>query len=138
MKVIIYNHEGRLSVFRPADKNADLTALAKQVVPAGISFEIVNDTDIPTDRTFRNAWEHDTSKAATKVKTNMVKAKVIAHTQRRATRDEAFKPLDREATVPSLLKAAEVKRQAIRDADAKKQIAIDAATTESELKAAMK
>jgi len=133
MKRILYSQpNGNLAIIIPI---AGEDALKD--VPKDVPFEIVDTATISSDRTFRDAWEHDTSKAATKVKTNMVKAKVIAHTQRRATRDEAFKPLDREATVPSLLKAVEVKRQAIRDADAKKQIAIDAATTEAELKTAV-
>jgi len=137
MKVIIYNYEGSLSVFRPVDKNADLTALAKQVVPAGISFEIVNATDIPTDRTFRNAWQHDTSTAPQKVVTDIVIAKVIAHTARKANRDELMKPHDLMATVPSMAVKAEASRAVIRKANAVMQRAMDTAQDEATLLVAM-
>ena len=33
--------------------------LAKKVVPTGLKYKIVDDEVIPTDRTFRNAWEVD-------------------------------------------------------------------------------
>ena len=32
--------------------------LAAKDVPAGKEYKIVNTTDIPSDRTFRNAWEY--------------------------------------------------------------------------------
>jgi hypothetical protein len=32
--------------------------LAAKDVPAGVEFQIVDVTDIPSDRTFRNAWEY--------------------------------------------------------------------------------
>jgi len=137
MKVIIYNHGGNLSVFQPVDKSADLPALAKQVVPAGISFEIVNDTDIPTDRTFRNAWQHDTSTAPQKIVTDMAMAKMIAHTARRANRDELMKPHDIMATVPSMATKAEAARAVIRKANEAMQKAIDTAQDEVALLVAM-
>lgn len=72
------------------------------------------------------------------IKTNMNKARVIAHNKRRASRAEAFKPLDIKATIPSEAMKAEKDRQAIRDADALKQIAIDTPNiTEAELKELM-
>jgi hypothetical protein len=33
--------------------------VAKKDVPAGVAYTIVNDEDVPSDRTFRNAWKHD-------------------------------------------------------------------------------
>jgi hypothetical protein len=35
-----------------------LAALAAKDVPAGKPYKIVNAADIPTDRTFRDAWEY--------------------------------------------------------------------------------
>jgi hypothetical protein len=35
-----------------------LTVLAAKDVPAGKPYKIVNAADIPTDRTFRDAWEY--------------------------------------------------------------------------------
>ena len=34
-----------------------LTRLIAKVVPDGMEYHIVEDTDLPTDRYFRNAWE---------------------------------------------------------------------------------
>ena len=116
--------------------------IANKDVPNGTAFEVVEDADIPTDRTFRNAWKHDTSPAPEKVSADMTKAAVIAHEIRRAKRDEAFKPHDMVVAVQvpgqgAAQTAAEAARATIRTADAAHQVAIDAATTEAELKAAI-
>ena len=63
MKRIIYpNDEGGLCIVIPSP-NTKLTIeqLALKDVPAGKPYKIIEDTDIPTDRTFRNAWEADFS-----------------------------------------------------------------------------
>jgi hypothetical protein len=65
------------------------------------------------------------------------KAKAIGHDMRRAARSEEFKPLDVQATIPSLAAQAEADRQAIRDKYAVMQADIDAATTPSEIKVAL-
>lgn len=65
---------------------------------------------------------------------NLNKAKEIAHSLRRADRDEKMKPLDIEATIPAMATEAENKRQVIRDANAVIQSQINAATNEVELK----
>ena len=150
MRILHSNSAGELKVTIPAPKymqhlrdtanrevtDAEIMAhIAAKDVPNGRAFEVVEDSDVPSDRTFRNAWEHDTSAAPEKVKTNMDKAKLIAHDMRRADRDEAFRPLDVQATIPAQASAAETARQAIRDADAVKQLDIDAATDEEALKA---
>jgi len=138
MRIIYTNKDtGIAAIVVPADANTDLSALAKQVVPAGISFEIVAAADIPTDRTFRNAWQHDTSTAPQKVVTDMTLAKVIAHTVRKANRDELMKPHDIMATVPSMAKKAEASRAVIRKANAVMQKAMDAAQDEAALIVAM-
>ena len=52
-KRIIYpNNEGGVSIIVPAVS----VELALKDVPEGVSYEIVDVADIPTDRTFRNAW----------------------------------------------------------------------------------
>ena len=164
MRILHDNGAGGLAIVIPAPNyvaavmkanplmtEADVVAyIAQKDVPANVAHEIVEDIDVPTDRTFRDAWEHDTTDAPEKIRTNMVKAKPIAHEMRRAKRAEDFAPLDQEvmlvagveaagAVAPKAMKdkaaAAETARQAIRDADAVKQTAIDAAATEAELKA---
>lgn len=61
------------------------------------------------------------------IKVNLNKAKEIAHAKRRLARNEKFKPLDVEATIPAKANAAEAARQTIRDTDAATQINIDSA-----------
>ena len=87
-------------------------------------------TTLPEDRVFRDAWTIDGSN----VTTDLPKAKEIAHGKRRAERSELFAPLDVEATIPSMANAAEQVRQVIRDVDAIKQLAIDSAVDEEELR----
>jgi hypothetical protein len=68
---------------------------------------------------------------------NLDKAKNIAHNKRRTARSAEFAPLDIKATIPAEAQTAEAARQVIRDKYATMQIAIDAATTVDEIKAAM-
>lgn len=60
MKRIIYpNNEGGVSVIVPSPKwNGTLEELAVKDVPAGKPFKIIDASEIPSDRTFRNAWEY--------------------------------------------------------------------------------
>ena len=68
---------------------------------------------------------------------NVNKAKTIAHDKRREARSAEFAPLDIKATIPSEAADAEAARQAVRDKYAAMQVAIDAAATTDEIKAAM-
>jgi hypothetical protein len=56
-RIIFENDEGGVSIIVPAP-SAGLTIaqIAKKDVPAGKEYWIVNASDIPSDRTFRNAW----------------------------------------------------------------------------------
>ena len=59
IRIIFPNDDGGVSVLCPV-LNCDLTLeeiIAKDV-PAGISYKVVDIADIPTDHTFRNAWEY--------------------------------------------------------------------------------
>jgi hypothetical protein len=74
------------------------------------------------------------------IRIDITKAKVIAHDMRRAARAEEFKPHDEVIAkrIPGTAEAdAEAARQAIRDKYAAVQIAIDAAATPDEIKAAL-
>jgi hypothetical protein len=71
---------------------------------------------------------------------NITKAKVIAHDMRRAARAVEFAPHDEviaKRITGTVEAEAEAARQAIRDKYAAVQIAIDAATTPDEIKAAL-
>jgi len=60
-KRIVYNNDdGGISIIIPtAEWLAEHTIeeLAAKDVPAGKEYHIVNVSEIPSDRTFRNAWE---------------------------------------------------------------------------------
>lgn len=90
-------------------------------------------TQLPHEhRWARNAWK----KSGNLVVVDMVSAKSIAHDKRRARREKLLEPLDKLATSPnnSIKNKAMTDKQAVLDADAPVQIAIDAATTPEQLK----
>lgn len=68
------------------------------------------------------------------IQVNLDKAKEISHEKRRNKRDDLFKQLDIEATVPALAEQAEAKRQIIRDEFAVIQTEIDDAESVDQLK----
>lgn len=57
-RIIYKTDEGGVAIIVPAP-NSGLTIeeIAKKDVPAGKQYFIVDASEIPTDRTFRNAWE---------------------------------------------------------------------------------
>ena len=60
MKIIYITPENTVSVITASPNLiGTMEELAQKVVPSGLKYKIVKDTDIPTDRTFRNAWECD-------------------------------------------------------------------------------
>jgi hypothetical protein len=63
MKIIYPTDEGGVAVIIPApewlaEEGNTIEKLAEKDVPAGKPFKIIDAADIPTDRTFRNAWEY--------------------------------------------------------------------------------
>jgi len=61
-KIIYTNPDGNLCVIHPIPGcNLTLSQVAAKDVPAGIPYKIVEDDAVPTDRTFRGAWESDMS-----------------------------------------------------------------------------
>ena len=57
---IIYKTQDGIAVITPAPNcSHSIEAIAAKDVPAGSPYKIVEDSFIPTDRTFRNAWEVD-------------------------------------------------------------------------------
>lgn len=57
-RIIYQTDDGGVAIIVPAP-NCGLTieAIASKDVPTGKEYKIVDVDDIPTDRTFRNAWE---------------------------------------------------------------------------------
>jgi len=59
MKRIIYQDDnGGVAIIVPADCGLTIEEIAAKDVPAGTPYSIVDVADIPTDRTWRNAWEY--------------------------------------------------------------------------------
>jgi len=60
MKIIYKTPENTVSVICPtADWSDRMEELAQKDVPTGLKYKIVEESVIPTDRSFRNAWEVD-------------------------------------------------------------------------------
>ncbi len=58
-KRIIYdNGEGGVSIIVPSQSCPSLDKLAESV-PAGRSYQVIDMGQVPTDRTFRNAWIYE-------------------------------------------------------------------------------
>jgi hypothetical protein len=55
---IIYPTDDGVAVLIPTGELA-IEEVARKDVPAGIAYKIVDVADIPSDRTFRSAWEAD-------------------------------------------------------------------------------
>jgi hypothetical protein len=62
MKRIIYkNQDNSVSIIVPSDEalqSMTIEQIALKDVPANTPYKIVDVSDIPSDRTFRNAWEY--------------------------------------------------------------------------------
>ena len=60
MHHIIYpTADGGVAVIVPTDEcGLTIEAIAAKDVPQGVPFQIVEADTIPSDRTFRNAWEY--------------------------------------------------------------------------------
>ena len=55
-RIVYQNDEGGISIIVPADCGLTIEEIAAKDVPAGKEYHIVDVSEIPTDRTFRNAW----------------------------------------------------------------------------------
>ena len=55
-RIVYKNDDGTISIIVPADCGLTIEEIAAKDVPAGKEYHIVNVSDIPSDRTFRNAW----------------------------------------------------------------------------------
>ena len=60
MRIIYKTPENTVSVVVPSQEwSGTMEELAQKNVPTGLKYKIVEDSDIPSDRSFRNAWEVD-------------------------------------------------------------------------------
>lgn len=130
MKRIIYvDPEGNLCVVVPAPSwNGTIKELAEKDVPQGLAYKIVNENEIPSDRTFRGAWVMDGST----VSHDMKKAREIKRNMMREERKSKFIALDNEINKElvtaittgdnTLILELERKRKILRDAPAMPEI----------------
>jgi hypothetical protein len=69
MRIIYKQDSGIASVITPILKDINpntglvytVDEIAKKAVPKGYKYKIVEDSDVPTDRSFRDAWTVDES-----------------------------------------------------------------------------
>jgi hypothetical protein len=59
-RIIYKTSTGSLRIIVPAD-NIDMTVeeIAQKDVPTGLKYKIVDVSEVPSDREFRNAWDID-------------------------------------------------------------------------------
>ena len=55
-RIVYQNDEGGISIIVPADCGLTIEEIAAKDVLQGKQYHIVDVSEIPTDRTFRNAW----------------------------------------------------------------------------------
>ena len=130
-KIIYTNSDGTVSIMTPIEGTAE--ECAKRDLPDGTSYEIVDDSVIPTDRSFRNAWKQNSKT----IETDMSKAREIHKTNIREARVAKFAELDVEfqkaLETSSSTTDIVAKKQALRDAPAAS--GISTAASEADLKA---
>ena len=128
-KIIYTNSDGTVSIINPTGDVND----AIKDVPSGLSYEIVEDSVIPTDRTFRNAWKQNNKT----IETDKAKAREIHKNNIRNARTPKFAELDIEfqKALETSSSTTDIvsKKQTLRDAPADSGIA--SADTEAKLKA---
>jgi hypothetical protein len=55
-RIVYQNDEGGISIIVPAECGLTIEEIAAKDVPTGKAYNIVDVSEIPTDRTFRDAW----------------------------------------------------------------------------------
>ena len=63
-KIIFKNKDNSVGIITPTQEAINaygIEAIAKKDVPSGLEYKIVDEADVPSDRTFRDAWEWDTT-----------------------------------------------------------------------------
>ena len=128
-RIIYTKSDGTVSIITPAGDVND----AIKDVPSGLSYEIVEDSAIPTDRSFRNAWKQNSKT----IETDMTKAKEIHKTNIRTARVPKLAELDiefqRALETSADTSTIVAKKQTLRDAPAAS--GISTAASEADLKA---
>ena len=90
MRIIYKDLEGVKVIIPSPHYKGTLDKLAKKRVPEGLTYKIVSDDSIPTDRYFRNAWDLKSGK----ITTDITKAKEIKKEIIRQERKPLLEALD--------------------------------------------
>lgn len=140
MIIIFEGEAGGCSIVVPnPDSGLTMDELAASVVPSGVPYRIVEDTEIPTDRTYRDAWEVDL--AGGRIIHNMAKARDIHKDHMRRVRKPLLEALDQQYLRADERRAAgnadkaqvAAQKQALREVT--RHAGIVTASTPEELKA---
>lgn len=59
-RIVYQDGDGIVKILVPSSE-LSIEEVARKDVPAGLAYKIVDTSEIPSDRTFRNAWEADMS-----------------------------------------------------------------------------
>lgn len=60
--IVFKEDDGSISIIKPIEGcGLTLEEIAAKDVPSGKKYKIIEATDVPTDRYFRNAWDMDES-----------------------------------------------------------------------------
>src|SRR5574343_736270 len=86
----------RIIYTRPEDGGVSIISPAGTIeecikdVPVGVEYKIIEGSEIPNSRVFRNAWRQD----GNSIKEDLSLAKEHAHNLRREKRNKEFEPFD--------------------------------------------
>jgi|TARA_A100001515_G_scaffold36775_1_gene28919 hypothetical protein len=58
-RIIYKNTDGSISIIIPADCGLTVEQIAQKDVPTGLNYKIVDVSEVPSDREFRDAWTID-------------------------------------------------------------------------------
>ena len=56
-RIVYINSDSSIVILTPADCGLTIEEIAQKDVPTGLTYHIVDKSEIPTDRTFRDAWK---------------------------------------------------------------------------------
>lgn len=59
-RILYQTEEGGVAVIIPVSTELTLEEIVERDVPSGRPYKIVDVSEVPSDRTFRNAWEYQT------------------------------------------------------------------------------
>jgi len=126
---IIYSTKKGIAIIHPTGE-LSIEEVAAKDVPANVSFRIVDESEIPTDRTFRNAWKDEGG-----IKVDMGKAKDITKDRLRNERKPLLEAQDVafQRALESGASTAAIVSEKQRLRDITKQV--DGITSPDELKA---